>query len=147
MKVFIGSDHQGFQYRAKLIERLKKDGYEVVDDGAVSLNPEDDYPVFAKKVVMAMQASGNEDDRGILICGSGHGMCIAANRYKGVRAILGADKTSIYEGRNDDDANILCLAAHNFKTDTYTELVETFLKTEFAAAPRYIRRIREMDEI
>ncbi len=145
MKIFIGSDHQGFQHKKKLIELLNKDGYEVVDCGAENLDPDDDYPVYAEKVAKELQGA-SDDDRGILICGSGHGMCIAANRYKGVRAILGANKDSIYEGRNDDDANILCLAAHNFKADTYPELVETFLKTEFAAAPRFVRRIREMDE-
>lgn len=146
MRVFIGSDHQGFQFKKKLIESLKKDGYEVVDKGAETIDPDDDYPIYVKKVVLALQGSDEDNDKGILICGSGHGMCIAANRFKGVRAILGYSKDSVYEGRNDDDANILCLAAHNYRTGTYSDIVETFLKTEFAAAPRYIRRIREMDE-
>lgn len=146
MKVFIGSDHNGFQLKGVLLEHLKKSGYDVEDDGDEHLNPEDDYPVFAAKVVGSMKAAG-ESARGILICGSGQGMCMAANRFKGIRALLGYDQDSVRSARNDDDANILCLPSRVLKEDAAFMLVETFLQTPFAGAARFKRRIKEMDEL
>lgn len=147
MKVFVGTDHNGFQYKSRLIEFLQSQGYEVHDDSEASLNPDDDYPVFAKKVVLEMQASKDPDSRGILICGSGQGMCMAANRFKGIRAALGYDRESVRAARNDDDANILCLATRTIESDTNHDIIETFLSTPFAAAPRFNRRIQEMDQV
>ena len=147
MKIFVGTDHNGFHQKAKLVTFLQKNGYEVVDDSTGPLNLDDDYPVFARKVVMDMQASGDKDARGILICSSGQGMCMAANRYKGIRAALGYDRESVRSARNDDDANILCLAARTLDSDTGFALAETFILTPYAAAPRYSRRIQEMDDI
>ena len=85
--------------------------------------------------------------RGILICGSGQGMCMAANRFNGIRALLAYDRESVRSARNDDDANVMCLPASVFEKDTANVLVETFLNTEFAAAPRFIRRIGELDKL
>lgn len=147
MKIFIGADHNGFHLRNALIEYLKRAGYDVVDDGSERLDPVDDYPVFAHKVVMDLLGSDDPDARGILVCGSGQGMCIAANRFAGIRALLGYDHESVRSARNDDNANILCLPASVFKKNTANVLVETFLNTKFAAAPRYVRRIREIDEL
>jgi ribose 5-phosphate isomerase B len=146
MKIFIGADHNGFHLKGALLEHLKKSGYDVEDDGDEKLNPEDDYPVFAGKVVSAMKAAG-EDARGILICGSGQGMCMAANRFSGMRALLGYDQESVRSARNDDDANILCLPSRVIQQDTAFILVETFLQTPFAGAPRFRRRIQEMDDL
>jgi ribose 5-phosphate isomerase B len=146
MKIFIGADHNGFDLKKALLEHLKKSGYEVEDDGDERLNPEDDYPVFASRVVASLKAAG-DDARGILICGSGQGMCMAANRHKGIRALLGYDRESVQSARNDDDANILCLPARVLKEDLAFMLVETFLHTPFAGAPRFKRRIKELDEL
>jgi len=147
MKVYLGSDHNGFALKGELREYLKKSGYEVVDDGDTQLNPEDDYPVFAAKVAKDILTSDDHDARGILICGSGQGMCMAANRYKGIRALLGYDRESVRSARNDDDANVLCLPSNIFKDDAANSLVETFLNTPFGAAQRYKRRIVEMDDV
>jgi ribose 5-phosphate isomerase B len=147
MKIFIGADHNGHHLRQELLEYLKKMGYDVHDDGDQKLDPEDDYPVFAARVVASMKASSDHDTRGILICGSGQGMCMAANRHKGIRAALGYDQESVRSARNDDDANVLCLPARTMSEGTANNLVDAFLKTAFAAAPRFKRRIREMDEL
>lgn len=147
MKVFVGADHQGFYLRNTLLRYLKKAGYDVVDDGDKRLDVEDDFPVFAGKVVNGMLASGDSDPRGILICGSGQGMCMAANRFKGIRAAMGYNREAVRSSRNDDDANVLCLPANILEKDNANLLVETFLNTEFAAAPRFIRRIKEIDEL
>ncbi len=147
MKVYIGADHNGFQLGRELLEYLKNAGYDVHDDGGVTLDPNDDFPVFAARVVKDVLSSDDTDARGILICGSGQGMCIAANRFKGIRALLGYDHESVRSARNDDNANILCLPANIFKQDSANALVETFLTTPFAAAPRFVRRLREIDEL
>jgi ribose 5-phosphate isomerase B len=147
VKVFIGADHNGFHLRNNLLQYLKRAGYDVTDEGDQQLQPEDDFPVFAHKVVTDMFAAGDPDARGILICGSGQGMCMAANRFKGIRAVLGYDREAIRSARNDDDANILCLPAKTLAADKVNILVETFMNTPFAAAPRFKRRIVEMDEL
>ncbi len=147
MKVFVGADHNGFQLRNRIVAYLKRAGYDVVDNGDAKLDPEDDYPVFASRVVHAMKTSADPDARGILICGSGQGMCMAANRYKDIRACMGYDRESIRASRNDDDANVLCLAARVLQKDEANMLVETFLNVPFSRVGRYQRRIMEMDEI
>lgn len=146
MKIFIGTDHNGFMLKNSLVKYLIKAGYDVEDLSAEKLNPEDDFPLFASRVVHAMQASGESENLGILLCGSGQGMCMAANRYKGIRAALGYDRESVRSARNDDDANILCLPARHLKKDQTNILVETFLNTPFSHVGKYQRRIKEIDE-
>jgi ribose 5-phosphate isomerase B len=147
MKIYLGADHNGFYLRNTLLKYLKKAGYDVVDEGDKELDPADDYPIFAQKTVRDILTSDDPEARGILICGSGQGVCIAANRFKGIRAALGYDRESVRAARNDDDVNILCLPADVLEKDTTNMLVETFLNTPFGAASRYIRRIREIDEM
>lgn len=147
MKVFIGADHNGFRLRNNLLRYLKRAGYDVVDDGDAKLNPDDDFPVFAQKVVTDMLASDDHEPRGILICGSGQGMCMAANRFNGIRAMLAYDRESVRSARNDDDANTMCLPASVFEKDEANVLVETFLNTPFAGAARFVRRIQELDNL
>jgi ribose 5-phosphate isomerase B len=147
MKVYIGADHNGYKLRRSLIDHLKHAGYDVVDDGDGQLDPVDDYPVFATKVVKDILSSNDRDARGILICGSGQGMCIAANRFKGIRALLGYDRESVRSARNDDDANVLCLPANVLQKDTANLLVDAFLNTPFAGASRFVRRIKEIDDL
>ncbi len=145
MQVFIGSDHNGFHLRKALVESLRANGYEVIDDSPITYDADDDYPGVAARIVNQMINSADINVRGILLCGSGQGMCMAANRYKGIRACLGYDYESVRSSRNDDDANVLCLPARALERDTANTLVETFLSTPFAGAPRYVRRIREID--
>ncbi|HUP26276.1 MAG TPA: RpiB/LacA/LacB family sugar-phosphate isomerase [Candidatus Limnocylindrales bacterium] len=147
MKVFVGADHNGFYLRNNLVQYLKRAGYDVQDDGDLQLDQDDDFPVFASRVVHDMQASDDPTVRGILICGSGQGMCMAANRYKGIRACMGYDRESIKATRNDEDSNVLCLAARVLEKDKINMLVETFLNTPFSHLGRYQRRLKEMDNL
>jgi len=147
MKVFVGADHNGYKHKAKLVTYLQKQGHDVTDVSLGPLNPDDDYPVFAAKAVNELLSSDDPDPRAILICGSGQGMCMAANRFKSIRAAYGSDRESVSSARNDDNANVLCLGIKTLEEDTDFTLTDTFLRTPFAAAPRYIRRIMEMDQM
>lgn len=147
MKIYIGADHNGFYLRNALIKNLTRTGFEVVDDGDKRLNPDDDFPVFTQKVVKDVLGSDDLDARGILICGSAQGMCMAANRFKGIRAAIGYDRQAARSSRNDDDSNILCLPARVLEKDEANLIVETWLNTDFAGAPRFVRRLKEIDEL
>jgi ribose 5-phosphate isomerase B len=146
MRIFIGADHQGFTLKNELIELLTRSGYEVADEGDKLLNPDDDFPQLAAKTTKALLA-GKPDDKAILICGSGQGMSMAANRFKGIRASLIWDVQSAYDSRNDDDSNVLCLPASVLKSERANVIVHTWLITPFAGAARYQRRIKELDEL
>lgn len=149
MKIFLGADHNGFEYKAKLAEYLQRTGYEVVDEGDTERKPEDDFPQFAGRVVAAMRENGGDSDdtRGILICGSGQGMCMAANRFKGIRAGLAFDQEEARACRNDEDSNVLCLSSRYTDFDTAVGIIHTWLMTPFAGAPRFKRRLQELDEL
>lgn len=147
MKIYVGTDHNGFRMREGIIKYLQKAGYDVVDVGGAQLDPQDDFPIFAQRVVTDILASDDPDPRGILLCGSGQGMCIAANRFNGIRAALLYDKESARSSRNDDDTNIACLPARVLEKDEANHIIETWLNTPFAKAPRFARRIRALDEL
>lgn len=147
MKIFIGADHNGFALRNNIKDYLVRAGYDVSNVDNATLNPEDDYPLQAIKLVHELQLNNDEDSRGILICGSGQGMCMAANRFKGIRALLGYDRQSIVSARHDDDANVLCLPANTIQKEDAFMLVETFLNTKFSHIGRHQRRIKELDEL
>jgi ribose 5-phosphate isomerase B len=147
MKIYIGADHNGFTMKQELAEELLRAGYEVVDEGDRELQPDDDFPLFAERVVRAMRADGGKDVRGILICGSGQGVCMAANRFKGIRASLVWEVAEAHAARNDDDSNILCLPARSLDTAEAAKIAEVWLKTPFAAAPRFKRRLKELDQL
>lgn len=146
MVIYIGADHNGFALKYKLSDYLKRAGYSVVDEGDDHLDPDDDFPVFATKVVSAILSSDDPDPRGILLCGSGQGMCMAANRHKGIRAALCWDRQSAREVRNDDNSNVLCLPSRLLEEQEADVVVETWLNTPFANAPRFIRRLNELDQ-
>ena len=147
MRIYLGADHNGFALKSQLRDFLRKLGYDVVDEGDEQLDPQDDFPQFAAKAVHALRASEDNDAKGILICGSGQGMCMAANRFKGIRASLCWDTAEARASRNDDDSNVLCLPARYIDSKKAEAISKVWLETAFAGAPRYKRRIREMDEI
>ncbi|MEO5627796.1 MAG: RpiB/LacA/LacB family sugar-phosphate isomerase [Candidatus Saccharimonadales bacterium] len=148
MKIFLGTDHNGFALKQKLSDYLHTRGYEIFEDPAQTLNPEDDFPEFASKTVKALQATQDPEDRAILICGSGQGMCMAANRYKGIRASLVWNQSEARAARNDDDSNVLCLAAREITDfDQIVAITEVWLKTPFLGAERFLRRIKQLDEL
>ncbi|HVI60710.1 MAG TPA: RpiB/LacA/LacB family sugar-phosphate isomerase, partial [Candidatus Saccharimonadales bacterium] len=121
-------------------------GHNIVDEGDKELMPDDDYPQFAARVAADLLGEA-PDARGILICGSGQGMCIAANRFKGIRAALCWSQDEARAARNDDDANVLCLASRYTSLENAVAIVETFLSAPFAGAPRFQRRIKQLDEL
>lgn len=148
MKIFLGADHNGFELKGKLAEFLRKQGYEVVDEGDKRFNPADDFPQYAGRVASAMLASDEQDPKGVLICGSGQGVCMAANRFKGIRASLVWNESEARSSRNDDDSNVLCLAARELPDfETAKGLVTLWLNTPFSGVPRYRRRLRQLDEL
>lgn len=147
MKIYIGADHNGFQLKQQIVDYLQRNNYEVVDEGNQKLEPQDDFPQFAARVVAALKSSNDQDAKGILICGSGQGMCMAANRYKDIRASLVWDENEARMSRNDDDANILCLPARVIKETDVERIIRVWLTTGFAGAARFKRRIKEMDEL
>jgi ribose 5-phosphate isomerase B len=147
MKIYIGADHNGFDLKAKLTEALTRAGYTVIDEGDKKLQPEDDFPQFAERVVRAIQGSDDHEARGILICGSGQGMCMAANRFRGIRASLVWEVAEAHAARNDDDSNVLCLPARYVKTDEALKIAEAWLVAPFAGAARFKRRIHELDSL
>ena len=147
MKIYIGADHNGFDMKRALLEELTRAGYTVVDEGDKERKPEDDFPQFAARTVAALKGSDDAEPRAILICGSGQGMCIAANRYKGIRASLVWNVQEARASRNDDDSNVLCLPARYMGVEEAIHLTEAWLATPFAGAVRFKRRIKELDEL
>ncbi len=145
LRVAIGADHGGFPLKAELTPWLRENGYEVLDMGAETLIPTDDYPDYALAVAEAV-ASGKVQ-RGIIICGSGIGACIVANKIPGVRACLCHDTYSAHQGVEHDDMNVLCLGARVVGGALATEVVEAFLKAEFSGEERHQRRLQKMLDI
>ena len=146
MTIYLGADHGGIALKAKLKAILANDAYEVVDVGADGADPGDDYPDFAKLVA---EKVGEAPDaiRGILICRSGFGMDIAANKFRGVRAALPMSPDHAYQARHDDDVNVLCLAADFTDETTALNIVKVFLSTPFAKDGRYERRLQKISAI
>ena len=137
IKIAVGSDHGGLEYKEKILEFLKNKGYETIDEGTYS-KESCDYPEFARKV--ATLVAEKKADKGILICGSGIGMSIAANKVKGIRAALCSETTSARLSREHNNSNILCLGQRLIGETMAFEIVETWLNTEFAGG-RHQHRI------
>lgn len=142
LRVALGADHGGFPLKAELLPWLQGQGYEVLDLGAHSLDPADDYPDSARAVAEAV-ASGRAQ-RGIIVCGSGVGACIAANKVPGVRAGVCHDTYSAHQGVEHDDMNVLCLGARIVGGELARELVAAFLRAEFTGEERHARRLRKV---
>ncbi len=144
LKIFIGADHRGFELKNFLVEKLKLHNYEVVDLGAYKFDPEDDYTDIALKVAKAV--SKEKNSKGIVICGSGIGVCITANKVKGIRAGFGNDIEIVRKAREDDDINVLALPADFIPQESAWILVEIFLNTRFKGEERYLRRIKKIEK-
>jgi ribose 5-phosphate isomerase B len=141
--IYIGADHRGFELKAKINEWLKGRGYSFEDLGAYKHDSWDDYSDYA--IDVAVKVSDNPDRNwGILICGSGVGMCVAANKVRGVRAGLGFAPDQIYAGRKDDNLNVLILAADNTDEMVAIQIVGKFFETEFVKSDNYMRRIEKI---
>lgn len=143
MRIAIGSDHRGFGVKQKLIELLKQLGQEVVDAGATSTES-CDYPDIAS--IVGLKVSRHEVDRGILICGTGIGMSIAANKIPGVRAAPCHDDLSAEMSRRHNDLNVLCLSADMLGEKLIDRMVEIWLNTEFEGG-RHARRVEKIQQL
>jgi len=146
MTIYLGTDHAGYELKNILAERLTQAGHKVEDLGAHTLEAEDDYPRYAYAVAGKV-LGGNDDDRGILICGSGQGMSMAANRVNGVRAALAWSVESAEAARRDDNANVLVLPSRFVDTATAEAMVDAWLAASFNADPKYQRRLDELEEL
>lgn len=149
MKIFLGADHNGFHLKEKVIAYLSKHGYEVEDVGDRELNPDDDFPEFAQLAALQVIGSTDDDPRAILLCGGGQGMCMAANRFRGIRASVIWDEYEAKMTRNDNDSNVLCLPSRVLEQDdaAWKKIIDTWLQTPFADAPRFRRRNAQIDEV
>ena len=139
--LFIASDHAGYELKNYLVSTLQAD-YDVIDCGPGHLDSHDDYPDYAKVVCEKVL---DHDSRGILICDTGIGMSIAANRYEEVRAALVTTQFMAERSRLHNDANIICLGQDIVSREENESFVRTWLTTDFSAAERHIRRIQKLD--
>jgi ribose 5-phosphate isomerase B len=141
VRISIASDHAGFELKQALIKRLTGAGWNVTDLGAHSYDASDDYPDFAEAVGRSIQA--NEADRAILLCGSGVGASIAANKMKGVRAGLCHDTYSGHQGVEHDDMNVLVIGSRVIGVELSSDIIESFLKARFTGEERHRRRLEK----
>lgn len=145
MVIYLGADHNGYALKNVIREHLSHAGYTIEDVGAHTLEPLDDYPQFAFAV--ASKVLGGDGDLGILICASGQGMAIAANRVGGIRAAIAWNKATAVHARRDDDANILVLPSRYAEQEDLIAAVDGWLGTEFSRNPKYTRRINQIEQL
>lgn len=145
MRVYIGADHGGFKMKEALKTWLQAKRVAVVDVGNSKLVTTDDYPDFAKLV--ARKVAANSDSRGVLLCRNGVGVCIVANKVKGIRAALSLDTMHARSSRRDDDANVLCVPADYVTVAAAKKMVGTWLRTPFSGAVRHRRRLAKIKRL
>lgn len=144
-RIGIAADHGGFDLKQGLIIMLHDAGYEVADFGACQLNKDDDYPDFV--VPLAYAVTHGQVDRGIAVCGSGVGACVAVNKISGIRACLINDTFSARQGVEDDNMNLICLGGRVLGYEMAVELVNTFLAARFSDSERHKRRLAKIAEL
>lgn len=145
MKIFIGADHRGFELKEKLRSWLNEEGHEVEDCGAHEYEEGDDFIEFAKDTTEKTLATN--ESRGILLCGSGAGVEITANKIRGARCSLGQSPEQIAKARNADDINVLAIASDFIDFDNAKKIVKSFLETPYDPAERHERRISKIGEL
>ena len=149
MKIYLGSDHRGFLLKEKVFAYLVKNNYEVKNVSERELNPDDDFPQFAQAAALRVIGDESDDPRAILICGGGQGMCMAANRFKGIRASVIWDAYEAKMTRQDNNSNVLCLPARVLEDNeaAWKGIMETWLNTPYVDAPRFNRRNAQLDQL
>jgi ribose 5-phosphate isomerase B len=143
MIIYLGADHQGFELKEYIEGLVKSMGYEVADLGNKEYEADDDYPDFAKEVARRV-SQGYENSRGILVCGSGVGVDIVANKFKNIRSALAFNSNQAYDSRNDDDTNILSLPSNYLSREKAKGIVVTWLETPFSGESRHVRRLQKI---
>ena len=142
MRMALGADHNGYALKQAIAGQLKSLGHDVVDVGAHEIDPSDDYPDFAG--ALARTVASGEADRGIMVCGSGVGASVAANKVRGVRAAVCHDIYSAHQGVEHDDMNVLCLGARIIGEEVARELVQAFVSAGFTGEERHRRRLEKV---
>jgi len=145
MRIAIGADHCGYPLNERVIKELAAAGHELIDFGTHVGSRPDDYPDYALKVGEAIQR--NDADIGILICGSGVGAAVAANKLKGIRAALCGDTYSGHQSREHDDCNVLCLGARVVGEELALDIVRAFVAAKFSGEERHLRRLAKVADI
>jgi len=142
MKLAVASDHGGFSIKGRILDELRRAGHQAEDLGAYAEVPTDDYPDFSRAVAEAVQAGRVE--RAILICGSGAGACVAANKFRGVRACTCHDSFSARQCVEDDDVNVMCMGARVVGPELAVDLVRIYVAAQFSGAERHRRRLAKV---
>lgn len=146
MKIAIAADHGGFPLKAPLKAALEAQGHEVLDLGAHQLDPDDDYPDFARYVGQALQHG--QAERGLIVCGSGVGVAVAASKMDGIRAAICHDVYSAHQGVEHDDMNVLCLGARIIGEALAIEIARAFASASFDTThPRFARRLEKVNAL
>ena len=145
MKVAIGADHAGFELKGEIVRWLKSEGHQVNDTGAHNYDPDDDYPDFAIAVANSLRSGDSE--RGIVICGSGVGASITANKVKGIRACLCHDTYSARQGVEHDNMNVVCIGGRIIGIELAKVVLEAFLGANFIPEPRFQRRLDKLMKV
>ena len=145
MKVAVGADHAGFELKGEIVKWLESEGHQVDDTGAHEFDPDDDYPDFA--VAVAGSIRSGQSERGIVICGSGVGPCITANKVKGIRACLCHDTYSARQGVEHDDMNVVCIGGLVIGIELTKVVLEAFLNARFLPEPRFQRRLDKLNQV
>lgn len=144
--VMIGSDHCGFELKKLIINFLNENNYRVVDGGAYKLDPDDDYPDIIWNVCSNVWDINGTGNRGILICGTGVGVCVTANKHEGIRAVIGSSKEIVKQSVEHIDCNVLCIGANQEDPNLFN-IIRTFLEAEFTGEERHVRRLNKIHEI
>ena len=142
MRIAVGADHNGYALKKTMASLLRSLGHDVVDVGAHEMDPSDDYPDFAG--ALARTVASGEAGRGVMVCGSGVGASVAANKVRGVRAAVCHDTYSAHQGVEHDDMNVLCLGARIVGEEVAREAVQAFVSATFSAEERHRRRLEKV---
>jgi ribose 5-phosphate isomerase B len=142
--IYLGADHRGFLLKEKIKELLLSQNLNVTDLGPNKIIPDDDFPIIS--IELAKNVVKKNGDVGILICGSGAGACVAANKVIGARATVGFSTKQIVAARTDDNVNILCLSCNHLDEDINLEIVESFINSFYVAEERRIRRLKQIND-
>lgn len=140
MVIYLGADHAGFKLKEQIKKYLNKKGYKVFDEGALKFDKKDDYPDYAARVVKKIK----DENRGVLVCGSSQGVCIAANKFKGIRAVAVSNVRDAKLTREHNDANVLCLSGWSLKLEQAKKILDAWLETKFSEEERHVRRLKKI---
>ena len=143
--IYIGSDHAGWELKEEVKAFLEKEGYTTTDMGNDNLVEDDDYPDFGYAVAKRVMTDDNA--RGIVLCGNAQGVCIVANKVRGVRAATGFNKDVAVTSRTDDNSNVICLPGRHLEPKDAMEIVKHWLETPFSGEERHARRLKKLEEI